>query len=558
MILLIKIIWFVSIAYLITYVVLSYLLVITSSLGRSSDIHRKENISNVTRLINIVIFAKNNLEDVIKLINSLKSQNYPPDKYSINIVIDNKHSKLDSVLEHIDSIKIWKLNNEDGYTSIYSSISKYLEKNLASEYANGYVFLNSSNVVKENFLERVNIALDKNEISQACIGTKAPYASTISAITYIYNRTFNRTLNAGIFHLTKGSLLFDHGLIISQPTLEKCPFNLSENCSEIDYFYYLLKNKIYINWAPEVIIYDKIAEDIHDFSQWKINKLFNVISGIKRNLKTALLNPSGILYSLTLLKPGILVYFCIAVIALLSGYLITYNPFNIDLWFYIPSFCFIIYFFSELAGILTARCVPKDLHIWMNSFTYFFPEAYLTVIYILKRAFKGKPEIKKETIIEQEPVIEPEKTFKQEKSEVVITDGKRPFNCTLTTQISPNENNLTLTFKSKKFTTKNYTNIEDAFEEINNKLESKGFKLIICNNCGYFAYSKRSHRETSGASGHCFLNKEGTRIQFDELTNIWNSCPHYTPKENKEQILENWRNSLTAEQEAELNEEGNI
>lgn len=558
MMILLNILWFVLVAYILIYVFVAYLLIITSSLGRNSDIRRKRAVSKAFRILNIVIYAKDNIEDLVKLINTLKSQGYPEDKYIINIIIDNKNTNIDRVIEHIPGMKIWKLNSEKPASNIYAPVSQYLERSLSGEYVNGYVFLSSSSIIKDNFLQRVNTALEKSDISQACIGTKAPYASTISALSYVYNRIRNRTTNAGVFHLLKNCPLQEQGLIISQTLLEKCPLKLTAAQSEVDYNFTLINQKIKVDWAPEIIIYDKMAEDIHDLSQWKIKKLIKTLKGIKNSLLTALLKPEGLLLSVVLLKPGNLVYLCICLVALISGYLISFQPYNVDLWFYIPSFCFIMYVFAEIAAMLSARCYPRDLLIWLNSFTYLFPECYLSILYSLKIMLKKDKPQQEQVYVEHQVLAKVKVLPKDYTTEVIITDGKKTFSCQLTTHLSEQENKVVLMFKSKKFSTKSYPVIEEAFKEINEKLEAKGFKLIICNNCGYFAYSKRSHKETSGASGHCFYNKEGQKIEFNDLANIWNSCAHYCPKEKKEQILQIWKNSLSAEIEAELNKEGNI
>ncbi len=39
--------------------------------------------------INVIVYSHNNSSTIVDLVESLKNQDYDPDKYSINIILDN-------------------------------------------------------------------------------------------------------------------------------------------------------------------------------------------------------------------------------------------------------------------------------------------------------------------------------------------------------------------------------------------------------------------------------------------------------------------------------------
>ncbi|MGD9581139.1 MAG: hypothetical protein AB7V50_07180 [Vampirovibrionia bacterium] len=537
-------IWFVVVIYLALYCFNALLLIIMAQKGRLNDLRRKSQHTSVQRHITVIIYAETIVDMLLKLVASLQDQNYPNDKYSINIVLEDDNPNSNKVLGLIDDIKIWRISSNKEKIGFFPSISKIIEKNMASQYTNAFVILKSDNLVKSNFVERVNISLENNNISQACLATTSPYSSFYNSIGYINNRIFNRITNAGRFHLNAGSDILSSGLIVTQEFLEKYPINTDKIKSEVDYNYYLLSEKIKVNWAPEVIIFNKMAEDLKDLcigkAETTINKLKAAIKNINLNFK----NTGCLNYTLYLLCPNKLMLGILSIIAFLSGYIASLTMANTNLWAILPLILMGAIILLDLPAMAVSKCTPKDYKIWLISLLTYLPENIITLFCIIKLWNQDSNNnnlpylsLKKESLELYIPDSIKEKN-------IILTDGTKNIQCKVEITTKQNENQIALIFKNKKYTSNKHATMDRCFEEINSKLEKYNFSIINCFNCGYFSFSNQSHQESNGTDGHCFFNKEGQHLQFNDTIKIWHYCDSFCPIENRIEILKNWKNSL--------------
>lgn len=547
------IIWSILVIYLSIYVFYTYLLILSAFKGRYEDLRRKNLKTAVQRHLTIIIYARNSLESLINLVNILKTQEYPQDRYDINVILENPNETSEKVLELIDNIKVWKLPGVENHLDIFPIIGKFIEKNMTTEYTNAYVLLTSDNLVKSNFLERVNIAIENNPISQACIATRSPYSSFYNSIGYINNRLNNRCFNAGRYHLGLGSQIYQSGLIVTQEFLERHQIDLTSTENELDYTFKLLTEKVNVAWAPEVIIYNRIAEDIHDLSLWKAETLFKNIKSIVNNFKHLFKSTRNLSLALNLLAPGKLIVFLVSILSILIGSLSPIRINNFDLWLYLPILLFAASIASDLFAMIVTRCNPKDIRIWTISLFSYFPEALLIFMYFLKLLNSALTKKQKTKDPVSKEKLELHKSSRNLQLEVLISDGTKNFKCSLEIKSDGFENQVSLIFKTKKYTTKTYNTLDLAFEEINNKLAQHNFQIINCFNCGFFSFSNKSHNSSKGKEGHCFYGREGKHILYDDIVKIWDLCDYYCPVEKRSEILENWKNSLT-----EADQPGNI
>lgn len=541
------VIWFIIMVFIAIYSLNNVLLIVMAQKGRLKDLRRKNLQTSVQRHITVIIYAKNVIDSLLNLIGTLQTQNYPEDKYSVNIVLEEQNPNSEKILALINNIKIWKLSNTRHSIGFFPSITKAIEKNMATQYTNGFVILNSTNTVKSNFLERVNLSLENDPISQACLATTSPYSSFYNSIGYLQNRILNRIRNAGKFHMNMGSDILSSGLIVTQEFLEKHPINIDKIQSEIDYNYYLLSEKIKINWAPEVIIFNKIAEDMQDLCIWKAENLVTRIKSVIHNLNLTFKNLSCFLLTLHLLCPNKFIIGLLTLLAIITGYLANIKLFNIDIWLYLPLLLLIIVIISDIPAMIISKCDKKDYKIWILSFFSYFPEMLLTVLYTIKL---WNYELQKQYLPHfslQKETIELHKPSYSKELDVILTDGTKKINCKLQITSQQNENQIALIFKNKKYSSNKHNTIDRCFEEINNKLENYNFTIIDCFNCGYFSFSNQSHEETSGTKGHCFYNKEGQHLKFDDTVNIWHYCDSFCSLENRIDIIKKWKDSLPPE-----------
>jgi hypothetical protein len=523
--------------------------------GRLRDLREKTLQTSAERHITIVIYAQNEIETLINLVKSLENQEYSPDKYSINIILDNSDGQNEKVLELMRGIKVWKISSSDTAMGMYPSVVWFLERSLNENYTNGFVILDANNIVKPNFLSRVNISLEKTPLSQACLATMSPYATLYNSVGYITNRIANRVHNAGRFHLGLGSQILSSGLIISQEYLERNPVQLSPDQNEIDYNYRLLSTGNTVNWAPEVIVYNYIADDIQDLAIYKSELAYKNITATIRNWREALKNFKAFSLALYYFAPARVIQLGIIFIMLAIGSYSNIKIANIDVGLILPIIILGLIFVSDIISLLIVKCKLQDFKIWLLSGPVYFQELFYTILYLLKIVRLNRIRI---NILEKndgQKVIEKSKTADTLEIDVMVSDGVKNLPCKLELKSSWLENQITFIFKNKSFTTKIYDTLDQAFEELNNKLKSRNFTIINCFNCGYFNYSNKVFKDSSGSEGHCFYGKEGQNIHYDELVKTWQYCEYYLPADQRAEIMENWKQSLETAQLATNNNE---
>ena len=127
---------------------------------------------NYYQNLNVTVYSHNNGNDVVELLEQLKRQDYPQDKYKINIILDNCTDGSAKLLEIIGGARLWRINSEDGEPiGQNAAIEWYVDRVLATDYTNGFVFLNAENKVDINLLDKVNAVLKDYSV---VIGHRVP------------------------------------------------------------------------------------------------------------------------------------------------------------------------------------------------------------------------------------------------------------------------------------------------------------------------------------------------------------------------------------------------
>lgn len=541
--LIITAIWYLLVIYLFVYIIYYLLLIFFAWRGRLTDLRKKNLVSSVQRHITLVIHAHNDLDNVINLLTSIEEQDYPKDKFSVHVLLDNCSDDSERVLELIKGIKIWKISTSNYKLGMYPSISWFLQKHMLPGYTNALVFLSSTNIVKSNFLSRVNISLETSSISQGCIATASPYLSLFNTRWYLKNRIINRIFNAGMFHAGFSSLILPSGLIVTQEFLEKNPLNILPHQNELDYCYQLLANKNIINWAPEVVVYQNTVNDISALSLLNAESLLKKSGALLRNLKYQFKSLLNINLTIFLLTPYRIVQLLFVIIITLICLYSNLAMFKFSITVIIPVIILVLLFTLDILAMVVAKCKSQDYKTVLISIPLYFQELIYCFNYYFK-LLKINHAFKIEKIDDKR--MELHRFSKIKDFDVLVTDGSKDLPCKLVVRVENEENQITFIFKDKRFTSQSYNQLDKAFEEINSKLQSKNFRIKSCFNCGYFNFSNQSHSDSCGSQGHCFYGKEGQYIPYEEVVNIWHSCENYAPFEQREEIITNWKNSLSS------------
>jgi hypothetical protein len=139
-----------------------------------------------------------------------------------------------------------------------------------------------------------------------------------------------------------------------------------------------------------------------------------------------------------------------------------------------------------------------------------------------------------------------------ETSILPITNGKNAVECEIQTyrEYDPAGDEvyfLVFAYKTLTFTTQKYRILDQAFYELQTKIQAKGFTIVSCGSCANF------YRPTAGNAygvaenfGFCLAGKLGKELNLntDAVAVVTPSCEHYTDMSQRQNVLKAWQDSL--------------
>ena len=127
--------------------------------------------------------------------------------------------------------------------------------------------------------------------------------------------------------------------------------------------------------------------------------------------------------------------------------------------------------------------------------------------------------------------------------DVYVTDGRNNLACKLDLISESGLVKAVFRFKKKKYSSSSQIRMVDAIKEVSDKLNEHGFRIKICQSCGYF--NLKMDGSTNMVKGYCnrLVVQKETDVPMDTI--LWNSCPYFVPQEvNKIIDLNSFRENL--------------
>lgn len=132
-----------------------------------------------------------------------------------------------------------------------------------------------------------------------------------------------------------------------------------------------------------------------------------------------------------------------------------------------------------------------------------------------------------------------------------ITNGKNAVECSIKTfrdldDMGEEVYYLVFEYKNLSFTTQKYRILDQAYYELQTKIQTKGFRIVSCGSCAYF------YRPTAGNPygvakncGFCLYGKLGKEVGVDDtVTVVSQACQQYTDISHRQAVLKTWQDSL--------------
>ena len=297
--------------------------------------------------------------------------------------------------------------------------------------------------------------------------------------------------------------------VIKQEVLDKIKcVDVQDSNSDLKYTTLLVRNNFIPKYYPTVKTFTSISnyKDKKPSVTFKLGLFWHCLKLLpKSNLKF-------LEFIMNMLAPNF--WLLLLIYAIL--FIFTYNYyFIID--FSVVIACGVIMAAVFLASFFTAKFNRKSA-----AYTMLYPFYSLFILFInipLMRAVTNKV-LKKQ---------QKKSSFEMSTVPVQVTDGRNNLQCKLDLVSENGLVKAVFRFKKKKYSSASHIRMLDAIKDISDKLNEHGFRLKICQSCGYFNLNLDG--STNMVKGFC--NRLVVQKMSEEPmdTILWNACPYYLPQE---------------------------
>jgi len=482
---------------------------------------------------NVVIYSHNSAEAVVELLENLKKQDYPLDKIKINIILDNCTDNSSNLLEILGGAKIWRISTPQKPIGRNAAFEWFLDKTLATENTNAFVFLDAKNRINPYLLNNINNAIGEFPVVIGRIRHQVNNA-ILSVIIDLYEKlNYNINLKgrsmAGLSNFVSTEIL-----AIRQDILEKVRFiNIPNQNTEMLYSMLLSKAKIPVIYSDEVGVFRRDNSTLKSFIHEKHIEFLEKLKTFKYGIN--LLKSSACIKSKELTAS--LLYPNDAIIFLLFCSLIAIScKDEFILGSTLPHYLLSFSLVTTMYTIILAKLSWLDIVLWpakiitsplfflgmnINGFKFDFKKPAFKFPNL---GFKIKmPTFKLPSLAKKKP---------QNTTNVFITNGTRDIPCELELENKDGLYTSILWFNNKKTCSNQFLRAADSLSELSEKLFNRGLVLKVCQNCGYFEATQDGKHDF--INGSCLLGivKHGRKEPYS--TQISYNCKFIIPSHAKE------------------------
>ncbi len=473
----------------------------------------------------IIIYARNSEATIVPLLESLNKQNYPKEHYQIHIILDHCTDNSSNILEFIGGAKIWRVG-ESAPVGRDEAISWLLEGLLAYQNVDAFVFLNADRYIDENFLSSINANIADEKIIVGSTDYLVRTKTLLGGIKTTYHSYTDRIFNCGRSLMGLANIVDSDIFVIRKEVLDKIKcVDFKDTNSELKYTTLLVRNGFIPKFCPLVKTYTSI-ENFKERKQSVSFKLSLVWNCLPLILKST---PKFGEFLLNILTPNF--WFLFLVFAGLLSFTNTYELRS----FPVINFGIVFLFFSVLViSFIISLFTSK---IGRNNIIYLL----IYPVYSLLKICLHIPVIN--TFFEKKQYNNENDYKEMSTVDVLVTDGKNNLQCKLDLISESGLVKAVFRFKKKKYSSSSQIRMVDAIKEVSDKLNEHGFRIKICQSCGYF--NLKMDGSTNMVKGYCnrLVVQKESDVPIDTV--LWNSCPYYVPQEiNKIIDLNSFRENL--------------
>ncbi len=492
--------------------------VISSAQAKKFLQKQKYNAASRPNNVILVIYARNNEATIVPLLEALNKQNYPKECYQTHIILDHCTDNSSNILEFIGGAKIWRVG-ENAPVGKDEAVSWILEGLLSYQNVDAFVFLNADRYIDENFLASINANLFGEDVIIGSTDYIVRIKTLANRIKTAYHSYVNRVLDCGRSLLGLATVVDSDVFVIRKEVLDKIKcVDFKDINSELKYTTLLVRNGFIPKFCPLV----KTFTSIENFKSRKPSVSFKL--NLVRNCLPLLFSstPKFGEFLMNILAPN----FWFFTLIYLSVFTFSYN-YYFAIHYGLIAFAGLLAIVSFAVSLYTSKLGGQNV-----------PYLLLYPFYSLLKIFLHIPILEK--IFNKITKKESEEDKESTTVDVYVTDGKNNLPCKLDLISESGLVKAIFRFKKKKYSSSSQIRMVDAIKEVSDKLSEHGFRIKICQSCGYF--NLKMDGSTNMVKGYCnrvVLQKESD-TPLDTV--LWNACHYFVPQEvNKIIDINNFR-----------------
>jgi hypothetical protein len=491
---------------------------------------------------NIVVYSHNQGEAVVELLENLKQQNYPLDKVKINILLDCCTDNSSKLLEIIGGAKLWRINSADP-VGRDAAFEWFLDRTLATENTNAFIFLDANNRINPYLLENINNAITEFPVVTGRIIHQAEN-KVLGKIIELYEKLHYQIKLRGRSTNGLPVYLSTEILAVRQEILEKIRFiHIKKQNTGMLYSLLLSKAKIPMIYSDEVMVFQRNLSTLKTFAIEKLTEvadrlkafkhamhlLFEAVPFKTKELILSVFYPNDFIMTL--------MFVALAACYFINGFIVPQSLLR-----YTMAFATLTVVYTAVLG----KYKFKDILAWPLKLT----TAPLIPIANMLSGSRRKNKKAPINYVEEKPK-KPKWQFKfqmpkikwptfknkpsKDASSVFVTNGSRDIPCLLEIEEQDGLYASILWFNSKKIRSNQFLRASDSLAELSEKLFARGLVLKVCQNCGYFMPDKDGKHDLT--KGCCLLGmvKHGRTEPYS--TQISYNCKFIIPSHARDYVL---------------------
>lgn len=499
--------------YVAIYTVYFFTLAVRNLFDRQYKIEKRISTGIEEENLAVVIYSHNNKLTLGKLINQLKLQSYPIDRFKMHVILDNCIDGSEDLFENERYINVINIK-EIGTIGKDEAISQFIKRYSANNEIDAYVFIDGDRIIPADFLASINVALKSASVlcgETILLFENLSFCEKIKSAFQKYCMNFIQK-SRSLFGLPA---FVDSGVfVIRKPLLDRINQVSFKNIDE-ELKYGLLLSKIGAPCMYNPNIQSCVETYEYEFKRPRLSTKMGLFAKCFTQLFTT--NFKFVEHVFSLLQPNIcltgVIYLTLLAFASKYYFFVGFKGIVLTLMMFIVGF---------LLSLLNSRLHTKEA-VYLALYPFYsiahvikhFPPIQFLTSFIYNK-FHGIVDVEKFAI------------------DVMVQVGQSQLPCKLEF-ISENDfAKVRFLYKRKSFVTQKHIRMIDALQELKMKLSEYGYTLRICGACEYF--QSKNDGTKNMLKGCCNCTKPSITLQSIKETCVWNSCGEFCASQKSQHV----------------------